>query len=60
MPIGSLKRDFERDPPNYCLAIGASNMGDPVFDQLLENFALKRFWEAREDLCGSNLGSCVL
>ena len=60
MPIGSLKHGFEKDPPKVCLAIGASNMGDPVFDQLLENFALKRFCEAREDLCGSNLGSCVL
>ena len=38
MPIGSLKHGFEKDPPKVCLAIGASNMGDPVFDQLFAVF----------------------
>ena len=41
MPIGSLKRDFERDPPKLCLAIGASNMRDPVLINFLRHFGKK-------------------
>ena len=41
MPIGSLKHDFERDPPKLCLAIGASNMRDPVLINFLRHFDQK-------------------
>ena len=41
MPSGSLKRDILRDPPNYCLAIGASNMRDPVLINFLRHFGKK-------------------
>ena len=41
MPIGSLKRDFERDPPKLCLGIGASNMRDPVLTSFLHHFGKK-------------------
>ena len=51
-------------PPKLGLAIGANTYGDPVFEQLfcdiLATSGLKRFYEASEDFCGSNHGSCVL